>query len=127
MHEIDVELWKIGPKMIKDDEDRLQVQKILLEHYVYLKKVFIYLSSKSLYPNLTQLDYSHFVQKCSILDKNVNLAAVDRSFIATNVRKTSNDPNAMRVETQGNALCRFEFMEVIVRLATEKFKSPGLT
>jgi len=58
-----------------------------------------------------------------ILDKNVNLAAVDRAFIATNVRardmpEVPNNP--------GNALCRFEFLEIIVRLATEKYRSPGI-
>jgi len=27
----------------------------------------------------------------------------------------------------GNALCRFEFLEILVRLATEKYRGPGIT
>ena len=52
----------------------------------------------------------------------MNLASVDRAFIATNVqpRGAPEVPN-----NPGNALCRFQFLEVIVRLGSEKYKSPG--
>ena len=69
--------------MIKDDEDRENVRKIVAEHYGMLKKIFIYLSSKSAYPAVGQLDYSHFVIKSKITDRNVNISSVDRAFIAT--------------------------------------------
>jgi hypothetical protein len=68
------------------------------------------------------MDYSQFVTKSKIPDKNVNLAAVDRTFIATNVvpRGAPLVPNM-----PGNALCRFQFLEAIVRLGNEKYKGPG--
>jgi hypothetical protein len=56
------------------------------------------------------------------MDKNVNLAAIDRSFIATNARKRDFEGPS----NASNALCRFEFMEIMVRLGSEKFRGPGL-
>ena len=108
--------------MIKDEEDLVKVHEIIAENFAALKKIFIYLSSKSSYPALTQLDYSHFVQKSKIIDRNVNISAVDRAFIGTNVipRGGPEVPN-----NPGNALSRFQFLEIIVRLATEKFRGPG--
>jgi hypothetical protein len=69
------------------------------------------------------LDFGYFVTKSQIHDKNVNISCVDRSFIATNYKpKEAPDmPNS-----PGNALTRFEFMEIIVRLAREKYHMPGL-
>ena len=56
------------------------------------------------------------------MDKNVNLSTVDRLFIATNVDlgDAKNDDNPDK------ALCRFEFYEILVRLAQAKFKDPGI-
>ena len=104
MAALDLQYWKIGPKMIKDEEDREAVNVILAKHFYLLKKIFIHLSSKSSYPAIGQLDYFHFVQKSKITDKNVNIATVDRAFIATNVqpRGAPEVPN-----NPGNALCRY--------------------
>jgi hypothetical protein len=109
--------------MIKSEEDCANVLAIIMKNYEKLKHIFVYLSSKSSYPALTQMDYAAFVLKSKINDKNVNLAAVDRVFIATNVtpRGAPEVPG-----NPGNALCRFQFMEAVVRLGNEKYKSPGL-
>ena len=55
--------WKVGPKMIKDDEDRASLEKIVKDNIVYLKWVFTYLMSRSLYPAIASLEYTHFVNK----------------------------------------------------------------
>ena len=47
--------------MIKDDDDRETVAKIVTKNYEVLKRIFIHLSSKSAYPALGSMDYSHFV------------------------------------------------------------------
>ena len=63
------------------------------------------------------------MQKSLIIDRNVNISAVDRAFIGTNVipRGGEEVPN-----NPGNALSRFQFLEIIVRLAAEKYKGPGI-
>jgi hypothetical protein len=76
-----------------------------------LKKIFITEISKGSFPNISWIDYSNFCERCKILDKHVVLATIDRIFIATNVEleKMENNPD--------KALCRFEFYEILVRLA----------
>ena len=61
MAKTDFQYWKIGPKMIKSEEDCQNVQNIIMANYEKLKHIFVFLSSKSSYPALTQMDYAHFV------------------------------------------------------------------
>jgi hypothetical protein len=65
-------------------------------------------------------DYTTFINRSKIIDKNVNLAAVDRMFIATN---TSNNRYKNSAERE---LHRYEFVEVIVRLSLVKYKDPKI-
>jgi hypothetical protein len=50
----------------------------------------------------------------------VNLSTVDRTFIAANTSQEA------RFCTIGGALCRYEFLEVLVRLAQQKYLNQGL-
>jgi hypothetical protein len=58
------------------------------------------------------------VFKGKILDKNFGQSSSDRMFIAANFRnrETPEVPGM-----PGNALCRFEFLEIVIRIAREKF------
>jgi hypothetical protein len=73
--------------------------------------------SRSQYPAITSLDYANFVHKAGMIDKNLNSAGMDMAFIATNVKRRDIVMNDQESTNVGNALCRFEFLEVIVRLA----------
>jgi hypothetical protein len=57
----------------------------------------------------------------SMLDKNVTVSTLDRLFIATNVELVEMDENPDK------ELCRFEMLEILVRIAGAKYKDPGLT
>lgn len=61
------------------------------------------------------------MNKCHIVDRNLNLATVDRLFIATNTNAGAQ--SGMKNE-QG--LCRFDFLEILVRLSGAKFRDPGI-
>lgn len=67
--------------------------------------------SRSSFPNISWIDFSNFCDKCKIFDKNVVIATIDRIFIATNVELEKMDDNPDK------ALCRFEFFEILVRIA----------
>lgn len=56
-----------------------------------------------------------------IIDKNLSLSTIDRLFIAVNVELVDMDDNP------DNELCRFEILEIIVRIAGVKYKEPGIT
>jgi len=66
-------------------------------------------------------DFTSFIHRSDLFCKFLNLAAVDRNFIATN-NSTHKYKNSAERE-----LHRYEFVEVIVRLALVKFKEPKIT
>ena len=68
------------------------------------------------------MDFSNFCEKCDLLDKKfMNRAAIDRCFIAVNVDFDDLDDNPQQ------ELCRYEFFEIIVRLAMCKYQDLPLT
>lgn len=50
-----------------------------------------------------------------IIDKNLSMKTVDRVFIVTNVELVDQEDNPDR------DLCRYEFYEILARLAHEKY------
>ena len=68
------------------------------------------------FPNIGQLDFSNWCSECGILDKKVTSATVDNAFVATNFEEEDLDDNPNR------ELCRYEFLEILVRLADKKYK-----
>jgi hypothetical protein len=65
-------------------------------------------------------DFSSFVKRSELVDKNLNLSDVDRTLIATNV---SLNPYKNSSERE---LHRYEFVEVIVRLGKNKYVDCGI-
>jgi hypothetical protein len=79
-------------------------------------------ASNSSYPTIGLNDFTSFTGRSKFQDKNVNLACLDRQFIATNVPGADNKyKNGAERE-----LHRYEFVEVIVRLAKDKYKEPKI-
>ena len=79
------------------------------------------ISDSPTYPGINMLTFSQFCENCKIFDKNFNIATADRLFIAANF----NDYG----EVAGNStkeLIRFEFLEIIVRIAKAKYIDTGL-
>ena len=111
-HDHDQKNWKI-PRFVKDQADQQKCWDIITEHFKKLKDIFITLSAKSMFPNISWIDFTTFCDHCKVLDKNVVLATIDRLFIATNVELDSSSPS----ENPDKALCRYEFFEILVRLA----------
>jgi len=73
---------------------------------------------------LTWIDFGSFCERCKIIDgKGVTIATVDRSFIAATVAM---DGVTLAAEKPANALCRFEFLEILCRLAQAKYKETGI-
>ena len=91
-----------------------------MKYYLQIKNIFLMIAANSNYPTITLNDYTSFINRSKIIDKNVNLAAVDRMFIATN---TSNNKYKVSAERE---LHRYEFVEVIVRLSLVKYKEPKI-
>lgn len=94
--------------------------QIISKNVVALKNIFISLISRSNFPLISWIDFTNYCETTKIVDKNVVLATIDRLFIATNVELQQTD------ETKEKALSRYQFFEILVRLANAKFKDPGI-
>ena len=99
----------------------MNCQKIIEDNIRDLKDIYVTLISTSNYPNVNWLEFVNFVKQADILDQRVTISVIDRIFIATNVEIEQIEENPDR------ALCRYEFFEILVRIAAAKFKDPGIT
>ena len=79
-----------------------------------LKDIFVHLSAYSSWPNIGSIDFGDFTNKAKILDNVVNISSVDRTFIAATLKVAESLAPA-------NGLRRFEFIEILVRLANIKY------
>ncbi|CAI2376886.1 unnamed protein product [Moneuplotes crassus] len=104
-------------RIIKSEGEFEQTRDIFNAYIENLKELFIHCIGKSSFPGLSWLDLSSLCQEWSIVDSNCSLADIDRIFIATKVSdrfKSTKD------------LSRFEFWEVLVRIAIKKYFEPGI-
>ncbi|CAG9314269.1 unnamed protein product [Blepharisma stoltei] len=122
MFDYDSKYYKL-PRVIRDTKQLDDVYSVLLANFGEIKEIFLYLSASSNYPSIGWLDFSDFCDQCDMHDKKfLNKAAVDRIFIAVNVEleeKLDDNPD--------KELCRYEFYEIIVRLALCKYQDLPLT
>lgn len=131
--EHDIKLWKVT-RLVKDGDDYRGVTKVLLKHAKLLTHLFIYLASKSQYPAIGLLDFGTFCSDSRITDAKFLSSTVDRQFIAA----TSANPNAeadpkrQELKKQAtkaellklqpdSAMVRFQFLEILVRIAGQKY------
>jgi hypothetical protein len=64
-------------------------------------------------------DFTIFARKAKFIDKYLNQSSLDRLFIASNFELEDQEDNP------DTALIRFEFIELLMRIAVEKYKKPG--
>ena len=116
MFELDWNYAKMKRIFKNRKKDFAKVKKVWWEHYPRIKELFISESGYSNYPNISWNDFTAFWNTCQLVDKNLGLSTLDRIFIATNVSMHEYSANAER------DLSRYEFMEILVRIANEKYK-----
>ena len=68
MFENDFRLTKI-PKIVKDKDQLQKVKTSLLEHYAFIKNMYLALTCNSVYPAINQADYLYWIQMCRFLEK----------------------------------------------------------
>lgn len=109
-------------RVVKEENEFKAVVSLLRENFREIKEIFDNTAASSNYPTIGWLDFTDFSTMCQLLDKKfLNTAAIDRLFIAVNVELEAQDENPNR------ELCRFEFFEIIVRMALCKYQDLGLS
>jgi len=109
-------------RVVKEESEFKAVVSLLRSNFKEIKEIFDNTAASSNYPTIGWLDFTDFSTMCQLLDKKfLNTAAIDRLFIAVNVELEAQDDNPNR------ELCRFEFFEIIVRIALCKYQELGIS
>ena len=117
----DMKFSKIS-RVVKSESDFDEVMSVLKQNFREIKAIFDQTSAISHYPSISWLHFADLCTMCQVIDKKfLNTAAIDRLFIAVNVELVEQDDNPDR------ELCRFEFFEIIVRMAVCKYQDLALT
>lgn len=111
---------KIG-RVIKKQGELEEVFEYLKEHYVKIKDVFQYYSSMSNYPSIGWTDFVDMCEECFMNDKILDRKQIDIVFKAVNFEIVQLEDNPDR------DLCRYEFFEILVRMAIIKYSRMQLT
>ena len=117
--DIDIGNSKIQ-KFTKDPEIFDEVTDVLFKHTRQIKDIFTYGIGISSFPSISWLDFCDMCKNWKIVDKNLTLGTIDRVFIVTNVEEVEQEDNPDR------DLCRYEFYEILARLAREKYYTPKI-
>lgn len=113
MFELDFKLTKI-PRICKNHQDFVRVKAILKENFKDIKNIFLAASCESNYPAIALNEYTFWCQKCGFHEQlHVNTSALDTIHIATIVRSEE----AKGIDLPKHDISRFEFLEIIVRIA----------
>ena len=75
---------------------------------------FFAISNANMYPDINRETFHKLCNIWQIKNENLSIADIDRAFIATNVELEEQETN------EDLALCRFEFHEILVRIAKTK-------
>eukprot|EP01017_Pseudomicrothorax_dubius_P024524 TRINITY_DN2605_c0_g1_i1.p2 TRINITY_DN2605_c0_g1~~TRINITY_DN2605_c0_g1_i1.p2 ORF type:complete len:419 (+),score=96.01 TRINITY_DN2605_c0_g1_i1:266-1522(+) len=108
-------------RIIKSPEAFAEFKETLFVRYRYLKSVFIrYISQEcSVYPGISFMEFGRMCRDAKILDPRLKGSDIDRAFIAANYEVEES------VDNPDSRLCRFEFIEAVLRLALTRFFEQG--
>ena len=70
----------------------------------------------SRYPYVTLLDFAKFVSSCKLMDSNLNVAAVDRIFLAASLSADHSASSGAGFKAM-KMLSRHQFIEALARCA----------
>ena len=118
--------WEYGkiPRTINKKVDmaaeEATIKEALFIEYKNIVNIFDYYSGKSSYPTISMNDFTSFAGECKILDNNyIVLALLDLLLVSTCVSTN------VYVNSAEKDLQRYEFLEMIVRLANQRYKDLG--
>lgn len=112
--ELDLSHAKIK-KFVNDPVIYEEVWGVLFKHSRRIKDIFTYGIGVSSFPSISWLGFWNMCTTWKIVGKGLSLNTIDRVFIATNYEEVEQEDNPDR------DLWRYEFYEIIVRLAYEKY------
>lgn len=123
----DIDYSKL-PKVLKNMEDLSDTKMMLRANFGQLKTLFINLiASPKSYPVISWLQFVDRCKEWKIIDNNLTISEVENAFKSTVYEVDILNDTDGRVEhtsipaSEWRPLCRYEFLEVLVRLAKAKY------
>ena len=107
--------WKIR-KLVGNIDLYIRVEDVIKRYFKELKEVFICAVSHEGTADFRRNPFFKFLEKAGVTDKRViTTGIVDTYFKASNFEENDQENN------DDNALNRFEFIEMLVRIAKYKY------
>ena len=107
-------------KFIKDPKEIAEVERVIRQHYVFLKQLFTQAAAKSTFPTVSQMESGVLFHDAEILTKDFTQGICDTQFIAARVDV---DNRGFKIFNQQKLDCnRFEWLECVVRTAINRYK-----
>ena len=96
--------------------------KYLQDNYSAIKNCFTYLAGLSMKSCLGMREFMNFVDQTKMKDASLTREIIDDLFVEVN-----KDPNAEETENENptDELVRYEFVEMLIRMADFKYKRTG--
>ena len=116
---LDIRQWKVR-RFVKDEADYNRVEETIKANFQRIKHLFTVLIATPEFPNIGQLSMGNWCEEAGLLDKQLLVADIDRCFIAANLEDlTTGQGNPISADdgNPGTSLCRYEFLEILVRIA----------
>lgn len=111
----DKHYWKVH-KITDDPIEQDKTSEVIRKHFAELKEVFWQCACHyGNPPDIGKREFGLFCQTAKIYDNNITSGIVDTYFKAANFEEIDQDQN------DDNSLCRFEFLEMCVRIAKGKY------
>ncbi|CAI2383819.1 unnamed protein product [Moneuplotes crassus] len=103
-------------KFIKGQEEYDTIYSMFYNNIARIKEIFNYSIGVSSYPYISFLEFGKLAHMWNIPDKGTcPMSVIDTVFITTNYEEVNRDQNPEKL------LCRYEFYEILIRIAYHKY------
>ena len=109
-------------KFVKDPADFKAVSDLLLKNYELIFEQYLYGQATSNYPSVGMMDFANLCSAWKIVHpRDLSISDIDRLFYAVNFEEVQGEQGDLE-DNPDKELCRYEFFEIIVRMAKLKFE-----
>ena len=113
-------------KFVKDPADYKAVSKVLLDNYELIFEQYVHGQGHSNYPSVNMLDFTNICHSWRVVNRrDLSISDIDRLFFAVNFEEAQGEAADLD-DNPDKELCRYEFFEIIARMAKLKYENQKL-
>lgn len=113
-------------KFVKEPEALKQLTEVLFDYYELIFEQYVWGQGISNYPSVSMIDFSNQCTGWKIVHKKyLSTTDIDRLFFAVNFEEVGGEAEDLD-DNPDKELCRYEYFEIIVRMAKLKYENMKL-